>query len=107
MSTLCEVKLLRVLPERRFERVGGGRGIEADVRAPRGLEVRGRLATPCTSSRLQRARRAAAPRDRLREVEQDRARLEDRDRLAAAGRVVVHERGHPVVRADREELGLG
>jgi len=42
----------------------------------------------------------------VREVLQDRAGLEDGDRLATADRIVVHDRGHAVVRADLEERRL-
>jgi hypothetical protein len=42
----------------------------------------------------------------LGEVKEDRARLEDGDRLAAARRVVVHQDGHPVVRVQREVTRL-
>ena len=41
----------------------------------------------------------------LRQIEQDRARFEDRDRLAVRP-VVVRQRRDLVVRADREELGV-
>src|SRR5436190_210746 len=42
----------------------------------------------------------------FREILEDRARFEDRHRLAAAGRLVVDDRRHAVVRADLEEIRL-
>jgi hypothetical protein len=40
----------------------------------------------------------------LREINQDCAALEHGDRRAAVGRIVIGDRGHPVVRADGEEF---
>jgi len=42
----------------------------------------------------------------LGEIEKDRTGLEYRDRLSAADRRVIHDRRHPVVRGDGEELRL-
>src|SRR6185437_9714447 len=48
-------------------------------------------------------RREKAP-GLLREIDQDRAGLEHRERLAAVGRPMVDDGRDPVVRADRQEL---
>ena len=42
----------------------------------------------------------------FRQIHENRARLEHRDRLAAAGRGVIHDRRHPVVGRDGQEFGL-
>ena len=42
----------------------------------------------------------------LGEIQQHRAGFEDRDRLAAALRLVIHHRRDSVVRRDRQELRL-
>ena len=42
----------------------------------------------------------------FREVEQDRARLENRDRLAAVGRRVIDDGGNAVVRRYRQKVRL-